>query len=219
MRRLLVMMMLLFPMAGMAGEALQQFDYRRIYELLYQFETLPPTSRNRLDFAVRLLDASGKAPSDLAVNIHYRSRRIPVPVNEFGLLDLPFSPQLANVNAPVVTNQPEGSVDLGFTMIIRQPAAGRALDVEWLLAGMQQADAVMRARARIAENLVPRAVGVTLKFSGDTRGRVIIHGESDDVEYRADDYNTVDIPLDEGSLPERIEVTDQPLVIFPLFED
>ncbi|MDX1443278.1 MAG: hypothetical protein R3270_05785 [Gammaproteobacteria bacterium] len=206
----------LLPVSALAADT-QEFDYRRMYELLYQFETLPPPARDRLRFAIRLQDETGRAPPGMEVHIRYGRREIPVTVDEFGLLDLPFSPQLASINAPVVTNQPADSLRLGFTMVIRRPE-NRPIDIEWLLAGMQQADAAMQARARIAENLVPEVIGVTLKFAGETRGQVIIHGETDDVEYRADEYNTVDIPIDEANLPERIEITDQPLVIFPLFQ-
>ena len=202
-----------------ADASQQQFSYQRMYELLYQFRSLPESQTDHLAFAIRLQDEDGRIPADIEAWIDYGARRVEVPVDQFGLLELPVSPQLAAANASVTINQPEGSLAMGLSMIIRQPPRDQSLDVAWLVEGMRQADAVMQARARIAEHLVPEAIGVTLKFAGDTTGQVIIHGDAGEIAYRADEYNTVDIPLRTGELPERIEITEQPLVIFPLFEE
>lgn len=212
-------LLLAAPAIAAEAMAMQQFSYQRMYELLYQFRSLPEEQINRLAFAIRLQDEEGRIPANTEAWIEYGSRTIEVPVDQFGLLGLPVSPQLAAANAAVLTNQPEGSIAMGLSMIIRQPPGEQPLDIAWLLAGMQQADAVMQARARIADHLVPEAVGVTLKFAADTRGQVIIHGESGEIDYRADAYNTVDIPLQRDALPDRIEITERPLVIFPLFEE
>lgn len=218
--RFLLAIGLLLPAFALAEDPdTARFSYPRMYEILYQFHTLPPEATDRLVFAIRLRDRDGRVPDDLAVHIDYGKQRLDVDSDLFGMLDLPFSPRLASSNASVITNQPDGSMEFGLAIMIRRPPDTSTIDVDWLLAGMRQADQVMAMRARVAPQLVPRAVGVILKFAGDTPGAVIIKGFEEDVEYRADEYNTVNIPLDATELPESIEVTDQPLVIFPLFEN
>lgn len=200
----------------------EEFSYRRLYELLYQFHDLPAETTSQLRFAIRLRTIDSNMPDTLAVHIEYGRRHIDVPVDEFGILDLPVSPQLANVNAPVVTNQPEGTIEMGLAIIIRQAAirpGNTELDINELLNGIEQVNAAMQSRSRLSPGRTPRAIGITVKFAGDSRGSVIIKGATDEVDYRADEYNTVDIPLDADAPPESIRITDQPLVIFPLFEE
>lgn len=212
---------LLLARPALAGEAAETatFSYQRMYELLYQFQVMPREATDRLDFAIRLRDQDGETPPDLQVHIRFGRRVIEVPSDIFGILELPFSPQLASSNAPVITNQPADSMEMGLVIIIRSPRHQGRIDTEWLLEAIEQTNAVVSERARIAANLQPRAVGVTLKFAGESRGTVIIKGPQGEVEYRADEFNTVDIPLDRDRLPESIRVTEQPLVIFPLFRN
>lgn len=205
------------PPAGAATDA--SYSYRRLYELLYQFLELPEATSNRLRFAIRLRAPDGNAPPGLAVHIQYGKRTIPVPVDEFGLLDLPVSPQLAAADAEVVTNKTEAESEMGLAIVIRTPPTHAGIDIPWLLEGVRQVNEVMQARARLAPSRVPRAIGVTLKFAGATQGSVIVHGEGGDIAYRADEYNTVNLPLREDALPDAIEITELPLVIYPLFED
>jgi hypothetical protein len=212
---------------GAAQAKQAEFSYRRLYELLYQFRELPAETTSQLRFAIRLRTLDGNMPDKLDVHIRYGKRRIDVPVDEFGILDLPFSPQLSNVNAPVVTNQPEGTLDMGLAIVIQTRGTREAnntdLDVDAVLNAIRQVNAAMQARSRLSPERTPRAIGITVKFAGDSRGSVIINdgvkGGGEEVDYRADDYNTVDIPLDADAPPESIRITDQPLVIFPLFEE
>lgn len=186
-------------------------SYRRVYELLYQFRALPAEQTSRLQFLGRVINPNGKTPERLLIQ---DERTQPVLVDHFGLFDIPMSPQLAQLNPRMVGEPAAAILKMGLAIIIRLPAEG-VPDLTLLKEGMQQTSAVMLARARVAPERVPQAIGVTLRFAPgeDTAVAILRDGEWHSIT--ADEEGRVDLPLSE--LVTEIKLATRPQIIFPLF--
>lgn len=187
-------------------------SYRRVYELLYQFRSLPTEKTTHLAFLGRVVNPFGPAPQRL--RIHYEKEPIDIEVDAFGLFDIPLSPQLAQLN-PRMTGEPSSkALQLGLAIVVRLPETGSP-GLDWFRTGVAQTNAVMRARARVAPARVPQAHGVTLRFAagGDAVVAVLRNNEWQSVT--ADEDGRIDLFLDENV--REIRSTERPLVVFPLF--
>ncbi|MBW3568208.1 MAG: hypothetical protein KY410_09690, partial [Proteobacteria bacterium] len=171
MKGISVMALSAFLLLVQGGTALQaategSISYRRVYELLYQFRSLPAGTTTHLAFLGRVVNPSGPVPQRLLIN--HEKEPIVVEVDAFGLFDIPMSPQLAQLN-PRMTGEPSAMVlKLGLAIVVRLPEAGPP-DLHWLKEGIAQTNAVMRARARIAPDRVPQAHGATLRFAAGSK--------------------------------------------------
>lgn len=191
------------------------WSYTRLYELLYQFQTLPAEQTRDLDFRVRL-KSRGTVPDDvLEVFIQRGERRIPVPVDSFGILELPISPQLGQENPRVVANWPKRNLGMGLAVLIRQPKNGE-LDGQWLQDAVMQTNSALLARARVAPERVPQARGVTLMFDPDFKAAVTVQdGKAE--RFDADENGSVNISLNDAGPKATLIIEGELLVIFPWF--
>ena len=159
----------------------------------------------------RVINPNGKTPEQLLIQ---DERTQPVKVNAFGLFDIPMSPQLAQVNPRMVGEPPAPILKLGLAIVIRLPAEGLP-DLALLKEGVQQTNAVMLARARVAPERVPQAVGVTLRFPSADRAVVAVLRNGEWQSMQADEEGRLDLPLDETV--SELRIPQMPLIIFPLF--
>lgn len=187
-------------------------SYRRVYELLYQFRSLPSETTTHLAFLGRVVNPSGPAPQRLRID--HEKEPIDVAVDAFGLFDIPMSPQLAQLN-PRMTGEPSSkALKLGLAIVVRLPETGLP-DLDGLRTGVAQTNAVMRARARVAPDRIPQAQGVTLRFAVGSEAVVAVLRNDEWQSLSADEDGRIDLVLDEDV--REIRSTERPLVIFPLF--
>lgn len=203
-------------LAGMPAEAANDvgagsISYRRVYELLYQFRALPAEQTSRLQFLGRVINPNGETPKQLLIQ---DERTQPVMVDAFGLFDIPMSPQLAQLNPRMVSQPPAPILKMGLAIVIRLPAEG-VPDLALLREGVQQTNAVMLAKARVAPERVPRSVGVTLRFPSADKTRVAVLRNGEWQSVAADEEGRIDLLLDESVTDLRVPQT--PLIMFPLF--
>lgn len=202
-----------WPVAALAGE-FPGFSYRRIYELLYQFEALPEAETSHLEFRARAVHPRGTPPGKLTIA---HGEPIDVPVDGYGLFTVPMSPQLAQLN-PRVVAETDAPLRLGLAILIRLPAEGTP-DGEWLLEGIRQANAAIRARSRVDPRLVPQAHGVTLRFTPGTDASVGVIVDGEAVGFEPDAEGRVNLPLDPRRHADAVvSMSHRPAIIFPLFD-
>lgn len=190
-------------------------SYRRIYELLYQFQALPEEQTSHIAFRARVITPVGAPPKMLRIE---HNEPIDVPVDEYGLFEIPMSPKLAQLDPRLVPAPETPLMRLGLAILIRLPESGTP-DGAWLLEGLRQANAAIRARSRVHPRLVPQAHGVTLRFEPGVEASVgvIVNGQV--ASFTADAAGRVNLPLD----PVRhatavVSMSHRPKVIFPLFD-
>lgn len=188
-------------------------SYRRVYELLYQFRTLPPEDTDHLRFLGRIVNAAGPAPSRFTLS--HDSETIAVDVSRHGLFDIPMSPQLAQINPRMLADPPEGILRLGLAIVIRAPEEG-ALDLAWLREGIRQTNAVMRARARVAPERVPQASGVTLRFAPGSETQVVRANNEEEDVFTPDEEGRINLEIDAETTS--VTIGEMPEIIFPLFD-
>lgn len=186
-------------------------SYRRVYELLYQFRALPAEQTTRLQFLGRVINPNGKTPERLLIQ---DERTQPVVVDAFGLFDIPMSPQLAQMNPRMIGEPPARILKMGLAIVIRPPDEG-VPELAELKEAVQQTNAVMLARARIAPERVPQAVGVTLRFPPADGTSVALLRDGEWQSLDADETGRLDLELDE--LVTELRIPQAPLIIFPLF--
>lgn len=186
-------------------------SYRRVYELLYQFRALPAEQTSRLQFLGRVINPNGRTPEQLLIQ---DERTQPVVVDAFGLFDIPMSPQLAQMNPRMVGEPPAPILKMGLAIVIRPPAEG-VPDLGLLREAVQQTNAVMLARARVAPERVPQAIGVTLRFAPADKVSVAALRGGEWQSMAADEAGRIDVRLDESIADLRIP--QMPLIMFPLF--
>lgn len=200
------------PEATADGDA---FSYRRIYELLHQFQALPAEDTTHIAFRARVVNPAGPPPDSLRIA---HREPIDIAVDDYGLFEIPMSPQLAQLNPRLVPTPAMRLMRLGLAIVIRLPESGTP-DGQWLLEGLRQANAAIRARSRIHPRLVPQAQGVTLRFAPDADASVGVIVDGEVFSFTPDAEGRIDLPLD----PERhadavIRMSHRPEYIFPLFD-
>lgn len=203
-------------LTGMPAQAAKEtkpgsISYRRAYELLYQFRALPPEQTSRLQFLGRIINPNGETPEQLLIQ---DARAQPVDVDAFGLFDIPMSPQLAQLNPRMIGEPPAPILKMGLAIVIRLPPEG-VPDLALLREGVQQTNAVMLARARVAPERVPQAVGVTLRFAPADKVSIAALRDGEWQSLASDDEGRINLLLDEQVADLRIPQT--PRIIFPLF--
>lgn len=186
-------------------------SYRRVYELLYQFRALPAEQTSRLQFLGRVINPAGQAPERLLIQ---DARAQPVQVDDFGLFDIPISPQLAQLNPRMVGEPAAPILKMGLAIIIR-PAANGVPDLALLKEGVQQTNAAMLARARIAPERVPQAHGVTMRFAAGENVTVAVLRGGEWHSVSADEEGRIDLVLDATVVD--VKISRPPRVMFPLF--
>ena len=206
--RMLVPLLAALLLATTAQAAEGSLSYRRVYELLYQFVTLPEETTSQLQFRGRVIAPGAETPRQLL--IRHGNEPQPVPVDRFGLFKLPMSPQLAQLNPLITADPPARALKLGLAIVVKN-----ATDLESLRTGVLQTNAVMRARARVARERVPQAYGVTLRFAGEETVTVAALRDGEWLSFESDEEGRIDLPLDDKVTALRI--TASPEVIFPLF--
>lgn len=194
-----------------AADSTGSISYRRVYELLYQFRALPAEQTSQVQFLGRVVNPMGETPDRLL--IQHGDEPIVVPVDAFGLFDVPFSPQLAQLNPKMIGEPAAPILKMGLAIVIRLPAEG-VPDLASLREGVRQTNAVMLAQARVAPERVPQARGVTLRFAEDGATVALLRNG----EWRtltADKEGRIDLPLDEQIAD--MQLATRPQIVFPLF--
>lgn len=190
-----------------------QFEYRRLYELLYQFVTLPEVSQDMLQFRVRLRDSADPGSAPLKVYLQRRDSRVAIDTDTLGILDLPLSPQLSQENPQLIVNRHKTDIALGLVVIIKRPTTF-PMTGAWLHSAVAKINLAFRERARVSQNLVPQAHGVTFKF-GKRDGNDVQVGER---ILLPDEEGSVNINLDDLPHDAAIKVDGNLLAIFPWFD-
>ncbi len=203
--------------AGATGEEELSFSYARLYDLKYQFVSLPGDSTSHLRFHLRLQPRHQDLPP-LTAYVDWPRQRVELETDQqLNFLRLPLSPQLRQENPRVLTNWPKDSAALGLAMEI-SPPAGTPLDVAALLLGMEQANAAIRARSRRTAALTPQAVGVTLRAVADEPLVVTLIDADGEIHVMQSDRGKIDLQAADLKTKTEIRIEGELLVVFPWFD-
>ncbi len=216
---------LLFSYATFAEEEQEQgeiaavFSYKRMHDLVSQFDDLQSDRRDRLGFHLmlrtRLVD---DAPPTITAHILRGQGQIPIEIDSNGIVTMPMSPVLRSEEVLVVTNQPEGSLQLGLAIVIERPS-GRRFEYVDVAEAVEQVNYAMQSKARVAAKRVPKAVGLTFKFTPGDSVQLTVDSAADALQMTADERGTINLPYDESLLEEnpRVSISSTPLIVYPWF--
>lgn len=191
-----------------------EIPYARVYELLYQFESLPAADRDHLAFHVRL---KSREPSGVPVEafIPWRDEQLPVSIEpEFGFMSFPFSPQLRQENPNIITNQPIGTLALGLAIEILPPLAG-APDATWWLTAIDQAHRAIRKQSRRGPENTPAVRGISVMTEPGEKLEIILHSPEGDQALQSDERSVIHISVAQLQDAERITINGHIRIVFP----
>ncbi|MEE8119012.1 MAG: hypothetical protein V3T39_05570 [Gammaproteobacteria bacterium] len=195
------------------------YSYARIYDLVSQFDDLQSDRRDRLSFHVRLRPRFEEGLlTELSAYILRGEGQIPIEIDANGIVIMPMSPVLRGEDVLIVTNQEEGSLQLGLAIVVERPSSRRFAYAD-VAEAVEQINYAMRAKARVDPNVVPQANGLTFKFNPGEAVQLTVDSASGQLQLNANENGSINLPYDESLLEEnpRVSISSTPIIVYPWF--
>lgn len=208
MRRVVLFGMLLSAPA--LGADREWVSYARLLEMtrLERFYAAPPAERDK----VRMLGTvkpnnPAIAPGSLVFTVVRGGDTKRIPVNADGSFDPAIDPGWARDNPRVLTSMPEGE-KAGFSFVaLPVLPSGTQFDYATLMTSVRQSNALMKAHGGLMRFMLPTFVGVSLHYPAGKTASATIRSSQGERIVSTDAGGVLRLPVDEGLLKGRAQVT------------
>jgi hypothetical protein len=208
--------------AGPAWADNATIPYATLAQYRTMFNALPAAQRDKLMFVLAVQHRNDSDHAPIHMWVDHGSKRTEIPVGPDGTVSLPDRPDWIAAGVAVQTDQPHGSLNLGFDMWIKPPA-GKTTPVSYVLEGVQQANDAMRAGARkmggyLAMLAAPSVHSISIKLAGCCDGSVTISSAAGKVAAHEDKSGIV--AIEPGVLRDHADGTitaSAPIMVLDLF--
>jgi len=204
---------LMLFLAGLAAPAwaleTAHLRYHTLTRHWSAFEELAPEARDRVRLTVRVQAAkAGGEPVALWMDIG--GRHYDLPVDSYGLVQVPRTPDIIAADPLVETNQPKGSVDTELALLLLMPDS-RQFHYADLQAAADQTNALIhQAAGGLVSLFLPAVTGINFICPTGTECSVTLHRASGDrvlasqggrIQLALDAALAAENPLIEASAP------------------
>jgi len=160
------------------------------------FEELAPEARDKVRLTVRVQAAkAGGAPVTLWMDVD--GRHYDLPVDSYGLVQVPRTADVIAADPVVETNQPKGSVDTELALLLLVPD-NRQFHYADLQAAANQTNALIRqAAGSVVSLFLPTVTGINFNCPTGTECTVTLHRATGD-QTLASRNGKIQLALDTG---------------------
>lgn len=191
--RVLSFFLLALLLAAPAG-ALEtdRLRYHTLTRHWASFEELAPEARDRVRLSVRVA-SHFKGPVDLWMEIG--GRRYDLPVDSYGLVDVPRSADIIAADPVVQTNQPKGSIETELALLLQVPD-NQHFHYADLQAATDQTNALIKqAAGGLVAMFLPTVTGVEFTCPTGTDCELVVHHPKSDEFLHADAKGKIQLAL------------------------
>jgi hypothetical protein len=195
MLRAVSLILLLLELAAPAGAL--ETDHLRYHTLTRHwaaFEELAPEARDKVRLTVRVQSHATQGPVMLWMDVD--GRHYDLPVDSYGLVQVPRTPDVIAADPVVQTNQPKGSIDTDLALLLMVPDARRFHYADLKAAADQTSQLIHQAAGGLISLFLPSITGVTFTCPAGTECSITLHRESGDETLRADRNGKITLPLE-----------------------
>jgi hypothetical protein len=192
---------LLLFLAALARPALA-FDTERMpYHALTRhwsaFEELAPEARDKVRLTVRV-QSKRSGPDPLVLWMDVGGRHYDLPVDSYGLVQVPRTPDLIAADPVVQTNQPKGSVDTELALVLLVPDSRQFHYADLKAATDQTSQLIHQAAGGLISLFLPSVTGVSFTCPTGTDCSITLHRAGGDQVLQADRDGKIRLPLDQA---------------------
>jgi hypothetical protein len=209
--RFAAIVLLVFCLPATAAET-ARLRYHDLTSRMDSFESLPAEARDRVRLTVRVVAEKAAQPVQMWMSVN--GQRYDLPIDDFGFIDVPRTPDVLSADPLIETNQPKGSIETKLAMILLLPDPQR-FPYNAIRTAARQTDALIDKAAGLASFLVPSVKGVQFRCpKGDPSCVVVVHRRSGDETLRPDPEGRIRLdltptldsedPMIEASIPLRV---------------
>lgn len=157
------------------------------------FEELAPAARDRVRLTVRVQAPKAQGPVSMWMEV--AGRRYDLPVDSYGLVQVPRSADIIAADPMVESNQPRGSIDTELALLLVMPDSQRFHYAD-LQAATDQTNALIRqAAGGLISLFLPTITGVTFTCPDGTDCAITLHHAAGDEVLRANRDGKILLPL------------------------
>lgn len=183
--------------------------YREMMEMTKfdRFYAAPAAQRDKvvMQGMIKPNDAS-IPPGDVVFTVINGAERSRIPVNTDGSFVLPWNAEWNKSNPGVYTNVPAGQKARFSIRVLPVVPQKRQLDYTTLMGGVPQLTALMKAQAGMLSFMVPKFVGVELRFPKESRATVSVQAPDGVRKIQADASGIVKVAFDKALLAANVPV-------------
>ena len=157
------------------------------------FEELAPEARDRVRLTVRIDAPKAKEPVSMWMEV--AGRRYDLPVDSYGLVQVPRSADIIAADPMVESNQPRGSIDTELALLLLVPDSQRFHYAD-LQAATDQTNALIRqAAGGLISIFLPTITGVTFTCPDGVDCTITVHHAVSDEVLHANQEGRILLPL------------------------
>ena len=190
-------LLLFLAVLGRPAHALdtERMPYHSLTRHWSSFEELAPEARDKVRLTVRVQTKhAGTDPVVLWMDVgehHYD-----LPVDSYGLVQIPRTPDLIAADPLVQTNQPKGSVDTELALLLLVPDNRQFHYADLKAATDQTSQLIRQAAGGLISLFLPSVTGVNFTCPTGTECSITLHRANGDEILRADRDGRIVLPLD-----------------------
>lgn len=175
----------------------ERMPYHALTRHWSAFEELAPEARDKVRLTVRVQSKhAGVDPLVLWMDVgghHYD-----LPVDSYGLVQVPRTPDLIAADPLVQTNQPKGSVDTELALVLLVPDSRQFHYADLKAATDQTSQLIHQAAGGLISLFLPSVTGVSFTCPTGTDCSITLHRASGDEDLQADRDGKIRLPLDQA---------------------
>jgi hypothetical protein len=191
--RLLSFLLLALALAAPAGAVeTEHLRYHALTRHWAAFEELAPESRDRVRLSVRVQAKHAGEPVDLWMDV--AGQRYDLPVDAYGLVQVPRSPDIIAADPLVETNQPRGSIDTELALLLLVPDNQRFHYADLQAATDQTNALIKQAAGGLIAMFLPTVTGVEFNCPAGVDCTLVVHHAHGD-EFLYAEKGKIQLPL------------------------
>ena len=185
MHRVLAFFLLALFVAAPAGALeTEHIRYHTLTRHWSAFEELAPEARDRVRLSVRVESSRGSGPVDLWMEVG--GRHYDLPVDSYGLVQVPRSPDIIAADPVVQSNQPKGSIETELALLLLVPDNQRFHYADLQAAADQTNALIKQAAGSLISLFLPTVTGVGFTCPSGVDCSLVVHHPGGDEVLHAD---------------------------------